>query len=385
TVEDQTAPEAPTVNPVTSETEVITGTGEAGSTVTVTFPDGTTATGTVDEEGRYEVKVPATVDLKGGEVLTVTTTDGAGNQSEETTTTVEDKSAPETPTVDPVTSETEVITGTGEAGSTVTVTFPDGTTVTGTVNGEGRYEVKIPDTVDLKGGETIKVTLTDEAGNTSEATSTIVEDQTAPEAPTVDPVTSETEVITGTGEAGSTVTVTFPDGTTVTGTVNGEGRYEVKIPDTTRLKGGETIKVTTTDEAGNQSEETTTTVEDQTAPEAPTVNPVTSKTEVITGTGEAGSTVTVTFPDGTTATGMVNEEGHYEVKVPDTVDLKGGETIKVTSTDEAGNTSKETTITVEDQTAPEAPTVNPVTSETEVITGTGEAGSTVTVTFPDGT
>ncbi|REH75467.1 Ig-like domain-containing protein, partial [Staphylococcus felis] len=203
--------------------------------------------------------------------------------------------------------------------------------------------------------------------------------------PTVDPVTSETTVITGTGEAGSTVTVTFPDGTTVTGTVNGEGRYEVKIPDTTRLKGGETIKVTTTDEAGNQSEETTTTVEDQTAPEAPTVNPVTSKTEVITGTGEAGSTVTVTFPDGTTATGMVNEEGHYEVKVPDTVDLKGGETIKVTSTDEAGNTSKETTITVEDQTAPEAPTVNPVTSETEVITGTGEAGSTVTVTFPDGT
>ncbi|REI21214.1 class A beta-lactamase, partial [Staphylococcus felis] len=124
--------------------------------------------------------------------------------------------------------------------------------------------------------------------------------------PTVDPVTSETEVITGTGEAGSTVTVTFPDGTTVTGTVNGEGRYEVKIPDTMELKGGETIKVTITEEAGNQSEETTTTVEDQTAPEAPTVDPVTSGTEVITGTGESGSTVTVTFPDGTTATGTVN-------------------------------------------------------------------------------
>ncbi|REI30555.1 YSIRK signal domain/LPXTG anchor domain surface protein, partial [Staphylococcus felis] len=214
------APEAPTVNPVTSETEVITGTGEAGSTVTVTFPDGTTTTGTVDEAGHYEVKVPATVDLKGGEVLTVTSTDEAGNTSEETTTTVEDKSAPDTPTVNPVTSETEVITGTGEAGSTVTVTFPDGTTVTGTVDEEGRYEVKIPDTVGLKGGETIKVTLTDEAGNQSEETTTTVEDKSAPEAPTVNPVTSETEVITGTGEAGSTVTVTFPDGTTTTGTVD---------------------------------------------------------------------------------------------------------------------------------------------------------------------
>ncbi|REI11609.1 YSIRK signal domain/LPXTG anchor domain surface protein, partial [Staphylococcus felis] len=332
-----------------------------------------------------EVKIPDTTRLKGGETIKVTTTDEAGNQSEETTTTVEDQTAPEAPTVNPVTSKTEVITGTGEAGSTVTVTFPDGTTATGMVNEEGRYEVNIPGTVDLKGGEVLTVTSTDGAGNTSEETSITVEDKSAPGAPTVNPVTSETEVITGTGEAGSTVTVTFPDGTTSEGIVNEEGRYEVKVPDAVDLKGGETIKVTSTDEAGNTSEATSTTVEDQTAPEAPTVNPVTSETEVITGTGEAGSTVTVTFPDGTTVTGTVDEAGHYEVKVPDTVDLKGGETIKVTSTDEAGNTSKETTITVEDQTAPEAPTVNPVTSETEVITGTGEAGSTVTVTFPDGT
>ncbi|MFO3703381.1 Ig-like domain-containing protein, partial [Staphylococcus felis] len=122
----------------------------------------------------------------------------------------------------------------------------------------------------------------------------------------------------------------------------------VTIPATVDLKGGETIKVTSTDKAGNKSEETSITVEDQTAPEEPTVDPVTSETEVITGTGEAGSKVTVTFPDGTTATGIVDEEGHYEVKVPDTVDLKGGETIKVTSTDKAGNTSEETSITVED-------------------------------------
>ncbi|REI11528.1 Ig-like domain-containing protein, partial [Staphylococcus felis] len=116
-----------------------------------------------------------------------------------------------------------------------------------------------------------------------------------------------------------------------------------------------------THKAGNQSEETTITVGDQTAPEAPAVNPVTSETEVITGTGEAGSTVTVTFPDGTTATGTVNEEGRYEVKVPGIVGLKGGETIKVTTTDEACNTSEVTTRTVDDKNAPEAPTGNPGT------------------------
>ncbi|WP_238615114.1 Ig-like domain-containing protein, partial [Staphylococcus felis] len=174
------------------------------------------------------------------------------------------------------------------------MTVQEGTTATGTVDEEGHYEVKIPDTVDLKGGETIKVTSTDEAGNTSEATSITVDDRTAPEAPTVNPVTSETEVITGTGEAGSTVTVTFPDGTKAAGTVDEEGSYEVKGPATVDLKGGEVLTVTTTDGAGNRSEETTTTVEDKRAPETPTVDPVTSETEVITGTGEAGSTVTVT-------------------------------------------------------------------------------------------
>ncbi|REI27940.1 YSIRK signal domain/LPXTG anchor domain surface protein, partial [Staphylococcus felis] len=189
----------------------------------------------------------------------------AGNESEATLTTVEDQTEPEAPTVEPLTRNTTGVSWAASAGYKRKVTFPDGTTTTGTVNGEGRYEVKIPDTVDLKGGETTKVTLTDEAGHESEATLTTVEDQTAPEAPTVDPVTSKATVITGTGEAGSTVTVTFPDGTTTTGTVNGEGRYEVKIPDTVDLKGGETIKVTLTDEAGNQSEATSTTVEDQTA------------------------------------------------------------------------------------------------------------------------
>ncbi|MFO3687999.1 Ig-like domain-containing protein [Staphylococcus felis] len=390
TVEDQTAPDAPTVDPVTSKATVIMGTGEAGSTVTVTFPDGTTTTGKVNGEGRYEVKIPDTAGLKGGETIKVTLTDEAGNQSEATSITVEDQTAPEAPTVDSVTSKATVITGTGEAGSTVTVTFPNGTTTTGTVNEEGRYEVKIPDTAGLKGGETIKVTLTDEAGNQSEATSTTVEDQTAPDAPTVDPVTSKATIITGTGEAGSKVTVKFPDGTTVTGTVDEAGRYEVKIPDTAGLKGGKTIKVTLTDEAGNQSEATTTTVEDQTAPDAPTVDPVTSKATVITGTGEAGSTVTVTFPDGTTATGTVNEEGRYEVKIPDTAGLKGGETIKVTLTDSSGNVSKPTVVVVTQdhsgmQNKPpktDGPT-SPGTSGT-VITGTGKPGSTVTVAFPGG-
>ncbi|EHJ07008.1 hypothetical protein SS7213T_11475, partial [Staphylococcus simiae CCM 7213 = CCUG 51256] len=41
------------------------------------------------------------------------------------------------------------------------------------------------------GGETLPVTSTDEAGNESQPSSTVVTDTTAPTAPTVNPVTSE--------------------------------------------------------------------------------------------------------------------------------------------------------------------------------------------------
>ncbi|WP_436862735.1 Ig-like domain-containing protein, partial [Staphylococcus caeli] len=385
TVSDATAPDAPTINTVNSESPQISGTAEAGSTVTVTFPDGTTATGTANDEGNYTIDIPTNVNLKGGETLTATATDEAGNTSENGSTTVTDTTAPEAPTVNDVTSDDTTISGTAEPGSTVTVTFPDGTTTTGTADDEGNYTIDIPTNVDLKGGETLTVTSTDKDGNVSEEATTIVTDTTAPEAPTVKDVTSDDTQISGTAEPGSTVTVTFPDGTTATGTADDEGNYTIDIPTNVDLKGGETLTVTSTDKDGNVSEEATTTVTDTTAPEAPTVNDVTSDDTTISGTAEPGSTVTVTFPDGTTTTGTADEEGNYTIDIPTNVDLKGDENIVVTATDKDGNVSGEATTTVTDTTAPEAPTVNDVTSDDTQISGTAEPGSTVTVTFPDGT
>ncbi|MDO5515804.1 MAG: Ig-like domain-containing protein, partial [Staphylococcus xylosus] len=63
---------------------------------------------------------------------------------------------------------------TAEPGSTVTVTFPDGTTATGTADDQGNYTVDIPSNVDLNGGDTVIVTATDKDGNTSEPTNTNV-------------------------------------------------------------------------------------------------------------------------------------------------------------------------------------------------------------------
>ncbi|TDM38827.1 YSIRK-type signal peptide-containing protein, partial [Macrococcoides goetzii] len=379
TVSDLTPPPAPIVNPVTSEDAVVTGTGTPGNTITVTFPNGSTGTATIQPDGTWNVTIPAGVDLVGGEVLPVTETDAAGNSGSTTVTvTVIDLTPPDVPTVNPVTSEDAAVTGIGTPGNTITVTFPDGTTGTAVVQPDGTWSVPVPAGVDLVGGEVLPVTSTDPAGNVSQPTSVTVKDVTAPPAPPVNPVTSEDAVITGTGVAGDTITVKFPDGHTATAVVQPDGTWTVTIPADEDLKGGELLTVTATDPAGNVSPSTSVTVTDTTAPNLPTVNPVTSEDSAVTGVGTPGNTITVTFPDGTTGTAVVQPDGTWTVPVPAGVDLIGGEVLPVTSTDPAGNVSQPATVTVSDVTAPPAPPVNPVTSEDAVITGTGVAGDTIT-------
>src|SRR5699024_12246151 len=104
-VKDITAPAAPTVNEVTSEDTTIGGTAEPGSTVTVTFPDGKTATGTADDQGNYTIEIPSDVKLDGGEKIIVTSKDKDGNTSEEATTTIEYKRETTKRTMNGATSE----------------------------------------------------------------------------------------------------------------------------------------------------------------------------------------------------------------------------------------------------------------------------------------
>ncbi|HFI0458452.1 TPA: Ig-like domain-containing protein, partial [Streptococcus suis] len=122
---------APVVNTPTAGDTTVTGTTEPGATVKVTFPDGTEVTTTADENGNYTVDVPAGVELKEGDKVTATATDKAGNESpagEGTTVATPDTTAPEAPVVNAPKAGDTNVTGTAEPGSTVTVTFPDGST-----------------------------------------------------------------------------------------------------------------------------------------------------------------------------------------------------------------------------------------------------------------
>ncbi|MGO1419420.1 MAG: Ig-like domain-containing protein, partial [Staphylococcus equorum] len=299
--------------------------------------------------------------------------------------TVTDVTAPVAPMVNEVTSEGTQVTGTGEPDSTITVKLPDGSVATGIADNQGNYAIDIPTNVDLVGNEELVVTSTDGAGNVSPETRVTVKDTTAPVAPMVNEVTSESTQVTGTGEPGSTITVKFPDGSVVTSTADNQGNYAIDLPIDKKLNGNEELVVTSTDGAGNVSAETRVTVKDTTDPDAPTVNEVTSEGTQVTGTGEPGSTITVKFPDGSVVTGVADDKGNYAIDLPIDKKLKGNEELVVTSTDGAGNVSREAKVKVKDTTAPAAPTVNKVTSGDTKVTGTGEPGSTITVKFPNGT
>ncbi|HEM6111974.1 TPA: hypothetical protein U2B98_000909, partial [Streptococcus suis] len=424
TTPDTTAPEAPTIETdltgKAGTTDPVTVTGaEPGSTVTLKDKDGNViGTGTADENGVATI-TPATP-LPEGQV-TATSTDEAGNESvasEPKVATTPDTTAPEAPVVNAPKEGDTTVTGTTEPGATVTVTFPDGSTVTTTADENGNYTVDVPAGVELKEGDKLTATATDEAGNTStptETTTTATPDTTAPEAPVVNAPKEGDTTVTGTTEPGATVTVTFPDGSTVTTTADENGNYTVDVPAGVELKEGDKVTATATDEAGNTStptETTTTATPDTTAPEAPVVNAPKEGDTTVTGTTEPGAAVTVTFPDGSTVTTTADENGNYTVDVPAGVELKEGDKVTATATDEAGNTSTPTEATTTanpsdaDENTPNTPAVTPVAdtnnltddekakvkeevekSNPDLPTGTTvEVGNdgTVTITYPDG-
>jgi LPXTG-motif cell wall-anchored protein len=68
--------------------------------------------------------------------------------------------------------------------------------------------------------------------------------------------------------------------------------------------------------------------------------------------------VTIVFPDGTIATGMVDANGNYRIAVPAGIDLKAGDQLRISVENEDGEKSDAKIVNVSKDTSPTSP-VNP--------------------------
>lgn len=237
---------------------VISGTAEPGATINVIGPNGESCTTVVNAGGGWSCQIaPSLPD--GNQLLSVTATDTAGNVSPAATTEIEiDTSAPNaavcTVTPNPANNGTTVTATCTSVELGATVTIP-GYLCSAENNGEvvctGIVGV---DGVD--GDET--ATTTDAAGNSSDSDAFFTLDNSPPADPTITSPTSgssinnNTPLITGTGEPGSIITVSGPNGESCTVTVDINGDWGCSLNPALQ-DGSNTITATAADAAGNES------------------------------------------------------------------------------------------------------------------------------------
>ncbi|WP_191602171.1 Ig-like domain-containing protein [Marinomonas algicola] len=402
---DTAAPNAPSVadladasdsgssnsdNITSDTTPTVTGTAEAGASVTLYDTDGTTSLGSVTADGSGNWSITSSTLTDGAHTLTTKATDAAGNVSVASSalTVTIDTAAPNAPSVadldstsdsgslntDNITSTTTpTVSGTAEANATVTLYDTDGTSSLGSVTADGSGNWSITSSALTDGAHTLTTKATDAAGNVSVASSalTVTIDTAAPNAPSVadladvsdsgssnsDNITSDTTpTVTGTAEAGASVTLYDTDGTTSLGSVTADGSGNWSITSSALTDGAHTLTTKATDAAGNTSVASSglTVTIDTAAPSAPSVadladasdsgssnsdNITSDTTPTVTGTAEAGASVTLYDTDGTTSLGSVTADGSGNWSITSSTLTDGAHTLTTKATDAAGNVS----------------------------------------------
>ena len=401
---------------VSDTTPTISGTTDlpAGSTVTLFVTDSAgntqTFTALVDASGNFSADVPAPL-AEGDYSVTATATDSNGNSASVTDNNGIVDTVPPVISLDALGSNndtTPTISGTTDlaAGESVTLSITDNAgntqTVTATVDANGNFTVDVPAAL-AEGDYTVTATATDDAGNSASANATGTIDTTAPTL-TLDPQglgNDTTPTISGSTDLaeGSVVSLVITDSAgniqTVTATVDAAGNFTVDVP-AALAEGSYTVEATATDEAGNSTSVLDNSgVIDITPPELnlDELTPENNLTPTISGTTNlpAGAIVTLTVVDsaGNTQTfaATVQTNGSFAANVPSPL-AEGDYTVTATAQDAAGNqgSDSETGGSV-DTTAPVI-TLDPLgtgNDNTPTISGNTDlaAGSTVTITVTD--
>lgn len=354
---DTSAPDTPTTATVLNGvdgTVFISGTVEPGATVYVTFPDGQSGTVYADASGNYSaISFPGQPNGS----FTVEVEDSSGNRSGVYTGTYTDETAPSDPRYiknpSPDANGALTISVRAEFGAFFTVTWPDGSTET---KQHTDPELKALEFTSPGGQPSGDITgqIADRNGNRSNVvTLTTYSDTTPPAPPSGTTVTGNDDgsiTVSGTAEPFSTVTVTFPDGSTASVKAGNDGTY------TATSEPGQTtgkVAVSVTDQQGNPAASgVSEDYIDDTPPAAPTIDDISVASDgsvEVSGTTEPGGMVTVTFPDGSTGQATADENGNFVIK--SSASMTSG-TVSVQTQDQADNTSGSSTQLVFTDTVP---------------------------------
>ncbi|MRS17313.1 BapA prefix-like domain-containing protein [Enterobacteriaceae bacterium RIT691] len=398
-------------------TPTLTGTAEAGSTISVY--DGSTLLGTTVATGGNWTFTPGSALTDGSHTLTVTATDAAGNVSPPTAgfVVMVDATAPVTPAITSIVDDipnivgnvgngqytndaNPTLNGTAEANSTVRIY--DGSTLLTTLTASGTGTWNWTPTVALsQGNHSFTVTSTDAAGNLSptSAAATIIVDTIPPGAVTGLAMNGTGTRVTGSAEANSTVTITSSTGTVLgTATADGTGAFTVTLSPAQTI--GQTLLAFAQDRAGNVGVSVNFTAPDTRVPDAPAITSVmddvalytgtltngqltNDPTPTLNGTAQANATVTIYNNGAFLGTTTANASGVWTY-TPTSNMTEGSHAFTATATNANGTGSPSSSISVIiDTTAPSTPTIA-ISADGGTLSGTAEANSTITITLPGG-
>lgn len=427
---DRVAPSEPVMAPTDGKT--VSGNGDIGVTIALDIDgDGVVdASGTVGEDGTWSISLPSP--LADGVTVTATAIDAAGNISGPASVVVDagiDTTPPPIPTISAILDDQGGIIGAvanggvtddsrptlegsgGEPGSFISIYADNVLIGQQAVATDGSWSFTPPSALG-EGPYSFTVSAIDAAGNESPKSPPFLMtvDLTPPATPTIAP--SNGTLLSGTAEAGATVSIDL----------DGDGTFDEEVVANTSggwsyqpagaIPHGTTVVAQATDAAGNQSPQANETI-DRVAPVAPVITEIMDDagrvtgpvltggitddtTPTLSGTAEGGALITIRDNDTVIGTSVADEGGNWNF-TPSTALAGGSHSFTATATDVAGNrgpASAAYVVTV-DLGAPAAAEITavidnvatvtgPIGSEPTndprpVINGTAEPGATVSV------
>lgn len=368
---------------VDSATFQIDGTTEMNATVSVTNQSGSIV-GTVAADNVGAFSVNATLVQDSNNVLTVTATDAAGNQSSGSVSVLEDSVA-NTLLIDTLPAATNAanitVSGTTKTNSNLILTHSGGLTQTG-ITANGTYSFSVP--LIANSLNSIDLSSQDQAGHVATGSLNIIHDTIVPVVMIGTPslTTSLTSyTITGSTEPLASIVISGGSGANVGGVASASGAYSISVP----LQIGivNTLTVTASDLAGNSGSGNVLITQDP-IPLTLVLNPLgttitNAMTITVSGTSKANANIAITGSGSanTTASGT----GAFASSV--TLVANGVNAFTVTASDAAGAVLSSSFSVTQDSIAPSLALANSTGATallSYTVVGTTESGATVQAT-----